>query len=120
MGDRPAPRARHLGFHAFTMTKPSRQRVLRFVQALACARIQFGCKRLSPQVPVGRLYPEHSPAFKSHGAPARRLQGWNGRWSSVWGTSDLVSVVLASRVDYEAVTSGLSSFRSIWGTCLKV
>ncbi|MEJ5991618.1 serine hydrolase domain-containing protein [Ramlibacter sp. PS3R-8] len=29
-------------------------------------------------------------AFSQHGAPARRLQPWRGRWWSMWGCTDLV------------------------------
>src|SRR5262249_44855756 len=29
-------------------------------------------------------------AFARHGAPARRVAGWGGRWWSLWGTIDLV------------------------------
>ncbi|MBO9513678.1 MAG: hypothetical protein J7549_06120 [Variovorax sp.] len=32
------------------MSVPQQQLVLRLLQALACARIHFGCKRLSPQM----------------------------------------------------------------------
>src|SRR6516225_4628476 len=32
------------------MSASSQQLVLRLLQALACARIQFGCKRLSPRI----------------------------------------------------------------------
>lgn len=31
-------------------------------------------------------------AFASHGAPAKKLQDWNGRWWSMWGTTDLVAM----------------------------
>ncbi|MBI1774489.1 MAG: beta-lactamase family protein [Proteobacteria bacterium] len=30
--------------------------------------------------------------FAKHGAPARRLVGWTGRWWSLWGTFDLLPV----------------------------
>ncbi|MBO9647231.1 MAG: beta-lactamase family protein [Variovorax sp.] len=31
-------------------------------------------------------------AFGTHGAPAKGLQEWNGRWWSMWGTTDLVAM----------------------------
>jgi len=29
-------------------------------------------------------------AFKTHGAPSRRVRNWAGRWWTVWGATDLV------------------------------
>jgi CubicO group peptidase (beta-lactamase class C family) len=31
-------------------------------------------------------------AFRQHGAPGRREAAWNGRWWSLWGTTDLVAM----------------------------
>jgi len=31
-------------------------------------------------------------AFAKNGPPSRRVSGWGGRWSSLWGTTDLVPI----------------------------
>jgi D-alanyl-D-alanine carboxypeptidase len=31
-------------------------------------------------------------AFREHGAPPKRLEGWRGRWWSLWGCTDLVPI----------------------------
>lgn len=55
-------------------------------------------------------------AFSKHGAPAnKRLQGWNGRWWSIWGASDLVAmgkivcqVAPAMATPFDATTTEIS------------
>ena len=31
-------------------------------------------------------------AFAKNGPPARKVAGWGGRWSGLWGTTDLVPI----------------------------
>ncbi|MDM0080710.1 serine hydrolase domain-containing protein [Variovorax sp. J31P179] len=54
-------------------------------------------------------------AFGRHGAPARRLESWNGRWWSIWGASDLVAmgqvvcqVAPALATPFDAATTEIS------------
>lgn len=53
-------------------------------------------------------------AFRQHGAPGRKQAAWNGRWWSMWGTTDLVAmgkvvcqVAPAMTVPFDSATTEL-------------
>jgi len=72
------------------------------LQGFVSRTARFPASRLTVTVPThawdGLAYPwvdgimSILSAFRSHGAPSRRLQGRNGRWWSVWGSSGLVAM----------------------------